>query len=132
MSSVEAILQHMVDGFAADVQAVQVALIDGSTPEPGRRVLAGALRYVVERFDLYPDHLKGLGIVDDAAIIRLAAKQAVSYGCEQPDTRRLASEAGDLVVVFGDLLASLEEYVARLPWQVLQGKTAIEVLEDNE
>jgi uncharacterized membrane protein YkvA (DUF1232 family) len=126
------LLQRMVDGFAADVGAVQMGLAIGDTPDPARRPLAAALRYVLERFDLVPDHVDGLGVVDDAAVLRIAARHAVSYGADDGELRRLAGEAPALAAAFGDLFEPLEEYVTRLPHQALKGKTAGEVLADDE
>jgi uncharacterized membrane protein YkvA (DUF1232 family) len=125
-------LQSMVDTFAADVTAVQSALALAATPEPARRVLAAALVYMLERFDLVPDHLDGIGVVDDAAVLRLAARHAVSYGADDPDLRRLASQAASLRDVFGDMSAPLDEYVSRLSGRESRGKTPAEIVSDGE
>ena len=125
-------LQHMVDGFSADVEAVQVGLADARTPEGGRRALGAALIYVVDRFDLMPDHIPGLGVADDAAVLRLAAKIAVSYGADDAGLRRLAGEAAHLSAVFDDLLGPLEDYLNRLQWHAAPGKTPADVIDDPE
>ena len=79
-------VRRMVDGFSADVEAVQVGVVDTRTPEPARQVLAAGLAYIAEAGDLISDDLAGIGIMDDAAILRLAARGAVAadaarYGC---------------------------------------------------
>ncbi len=130
-------LQRMVDHFSADVEAVQVGLADGRTPEQARRALTAALLYVVERFDLVPDHIAGLGTTDDAAVLRLAAKTAVSYGADDPEMRRLAGEAADLSDIFGELMGPLEDYLNRLQWGSAQtsaseDKTPADVLADPD
>jgi len=125
-------LQRMVDDFGADVEAVQVGLADARTPEGGRRALGAALIYVVDRFDLVPDHVPGLGVADDAAVLRLAAKIAVSYGADDAGLRRLAGEAAHLSEVFADLLGPLEEYLNQLQWHAAPGKTPADVIADPE
>src|SRR5262245_55491593 len=104
----------MVEGFSADVEAVQVGVIDERTPEAARRVLAAALTYIADPADLMPDSYKGAGIMDDAAIIRLAARSAVGLGAEDEAIRRLAGEADDLAYVFGGLVVELEQYLELL------------------
>jgi uncharacterized membrane protein YkvA (DUF1232 family) len=126
------ILQRMIDGFARDVPALQGAIADGRTPELARRSLAAALVYVVDRFDLVPDHLEGVGLADDAAVLRLAAKHAVSYGADDPGLRRLAGEAADLGDLFGELVGPLEDYLNRLQWTAADGRTPADVLADPE
>lgn len=125
-------VQRMVDSFAADVEALQAAVADGRTPDMARRALAAALTYVLERFDLIPDHLEGLGRIDDAAVLRLCAKHAVSYGADDAALRRLAGESADLSDLFDDLLGPLEEHVNRLTFAKVQGKTPADLLVDPE
>src|SRR5437762_1093364 len=108
-AEVVAALQQMIDSLSRDVIRIQEAVADSRTPEGARRPLATALAYVLERFDLIPDHLDGIGVIDDASVIRLCAKHAVSYGANDPDLRRLAGEAAKLTDLFDDLLAPLEE-----------------------
>jgi uncharacterized membrane protein YkvA (DUF1232 family) len=125
-----AVLQRMVDSFKTDVISVQAAVADGRTPELARRSLAAALVYVVDRFDLIPDHLEGVGLSDDAAVLRLAAKHAVSYGADDPGLRKLAGEAYDLGDLFGPLVGPLEDYLNKLQWQAADGKTPADVIAD--
>jgi uncharacterized membrane protein YkvA (DUF1232 family) len=129
-SEVVALLQQMVDNFQQDVTAIQAAIADGRTPDMARRPLATALAYVLERFDLIPDHLDGVGVVDDASVLRLCAKHAVSYGSDDPDLKRLAGEAAKLADLFDDLLAPLEEHVNQLASQRTEGRTPAETLAD--
>jgi uncharacterized membrane protein YkvA (DUF1232 family) len=126
------VLQRMIDRFVDDVTAMQAASADTRVPEGARRALAAALVYVVDRFDLVPDHIDGLGAADDAAVIRLAAKNAVSYGANDAGVRRLAAEAADLTEIWTDLLLPLEDYLNRLQWQAADGKTPAEIIGDAE
>ena len=71
-----AVLQRFVDSYAEDLVAVRAALADPATPEGAQRVLVGGLNYSLDMLDMFPDHYKGLGVADDALVLRLAAKQA--------------------------------------------------------
>lgn len=125
-------VRRMVDGFSADVEAVQVGVVDARTPEAARRVLAAGLAYIAEPWDLISDDVAGIGIMDDAAILRLAAQGAVAAGASDEALRRLAREAEDLAYVFGDLVVKLERLLGVLQQPNAQGKTPIDVIADPE
>jgi len=127
-----AILQRYLERLPEDVNALLVAVADARTPEAARRSLVGGLNYVLERFDLFPDHIKGLGLLDDASILRISARHAVSSGCDDPGVRRIAAEEVELDTIFGELAGPLEEYVSRLPWVTVRGRTAAEIVTDQE
>jgi uncharacterized membrane protein YkvA (DUF1232 family) len=126
------VVRRMVGGFSADVEAVQVGVIDARTPEAARRVLAAGLSYLAEPGDLISDDLAAIGIMDDAAILRLAARDAVAAGATDEALRRLAAEAEDVAYVFGDLVLKLEELLAFLQRPDANGRTPIDTIDDPE
>jgi uncharacterized membrane protein YkvA (DUF1232 family) len=126
------IVRRLVDGFSADVEALQVGVVDDRTPEPARRALAAGLAYLAEPDDLISDDLAGIGIMDDAAILRLAARSAVAAGATDEALRRLAAEADDLAYIFGDLVSKLEEVLAFLQRPNERGLTPIDLINDPE
>lgn len=125
-------VRHMVDGFSADVEAVQVGVVDGRTPEAARRVLAAGLAYLAEPSDLISDDLAGIGIMDDAAILRLAARDAVAAGATDEALRRLGGEAEDLAYIFGDLVGKLEQMLGILQRPDARGRTPFDTIADPE
>jgi uncharacterized membrane protein YkvA (DUF1232 family) len=122
----------MVEGFPTDVEAIQAGVIDGRTPAPARALLAAALVYVVEPVDLTPDHLEGLGLLDDAAMLRLAARGAVAHGAVEPGLVRLAGEAGALDLVFGGLVGALDAHLAGMQRADAHGRTPEQVIADQD
>ena len=122
----------LVDGFSADIEALQVGVVDSRTPDAARRVLAAGLAYLAEPSDLISDDLAGIGIMDDAAILRLAARGAVAAGATDAALRRLASEADDLAFIFGDLVSKLEEVLAWMQRPDAKGHTAFDLIADPE
>src|SRR5262245_573815 len=75
-----AVLQRMVDGYADAIDTVLNALADETAPPEARRVLCGVLNYALDLLDIFPDHYKGLGVADDAMVLRIGAEQAVAAG----------------------------------------------------
>jgi uncharacterized membrane protein YkvA (DUF1232 family) len=126
------LIRRMVEGFGADLEAIQMGVVDGRTPEQARPLLATALTYVIEPIDLAPDHLEGLGLLDDAAVLRLAAHHAVSCGADDPNLKRLAAEASELVLIFDDLIGPLQDYLNSLHRPNADGKTPSDIISDPE
>ncbi len=123
-----AILQRFVSAYAADLLTVREALGDAATPMPAQRVLIGGLNYALDMLDMFPDHFKGLGVADDALVLRLAAKQAVAAGATHAGLVALADQAADVKAVFDDLAGPLEQLVAKLPDREVRGRTADSIL----
>ena len=122
------LLRRMVEGFSSDIEAVQLGVVDGRTPDAARAILAAALRYVVLDVDLVPDHLEGVGLIDDAAMLRLGAAKAIAGGASDPAVARLAAEAGELGLVFGELVAPLGAFLDGLLSPDAEGRTPTDVI----
>jgi uncharacterized membrane protein YkvA (DUF1232 family) len=128
-----ATLQRFVDHYPGDVAAAEAALSDGSTPEAARVPLAAALNYVLDLLDIFPDHYKGLGVADDAIVLRLAARQAEAIGAEHAEVVRLAREAEAVETIFGaELAAALDKYVSKLVTREVRGRTVAKILADKD
>jgi uncharacterized membrane protein YkvA (DUF1232 family) len=126
-----AVLERFVSGYTDAVSVAMEALTDEQTPEPARRVLCGVLNYVLDLLDIFPDHYQGLGVADDAMLLRLGAKKAVAAGAKQAALRELGAEAGDIETVLGELAAPLEEYVDKLSERTVRGRTVSQILADK-
>jgi len=111
--------------------ARKLFLTDEQTPEPARRVLASVLNYVLDLLDIFPDQYQGLGVADDAILLRLGARQAVTAGASQGALRELAKEAADVETVLGDLAAQLEKYLDQLAGRAVRGRTVSQILSDK-
>jgi len=126
-----AILQGFVDSYPEDLHVVLEALA-GEMPEAARRLLIGGLNYGLDMLDMFPDHFKGIGIADDAIILRLAAKQAVDAGASDGDLQALAGGAAQVAKVFDDLTAPLAQLVAKLPERTVRGRTVDRIVSHKD
>jgi uncharacterized membrane protein YkvA (DUF1232 family) len=126
------LLQRMVNTFASDIDVIRNCVAAGRAPERALRSLAASLIYVVDRLDLVPDDMVGIGIADDAAMLRLAARIAMQYGADDAPVRRLAAESAEVAEIYGSLLRPLEDYLNRLEWDVKFGKAPLDLLRDPE
>jgi uncharacterized membrane protein YkvA (DUF1232 family) len=127
-----ATLQRFVDGFSLDVGRVRAALADDGTPGEARRTLVGALNYVLDALDIFPDHYQGLGLADDAIVLRLAAAQAVGQGAEHRGLRGLAADAREVTTLLGDAADKLDKLVAALAERPVKGRTPGQILADPD
>jgi uncharacterized membrane protein YkvA (DUF1232 family) len=127
-----ATLQRYVNSYADDLIAVRATLAERSTPEAAQRVLIGALNYALDMLDMFPDHYKGLGVADDAIVLRLAAKLAVAAGASSPTLTKLAGEASEVTTIFDKLAMPLERLVATFPDREVRGRTAAKILSHKD
>lgn len=121
-------LQGFIDSVKEDAQTIHATIDQTGVPAGARRVLVGALNYGLDLLDIFPDHYEGLGLADDAAVLRLAARYAVQEGAADPSLRRLAAQASDVDQLFGELAAPLDRFVAQLPDRAVRGRTADQIL----
>jgi len=126
------VLQRFVDSFSNDLTVVRTALADSKTPEAAQRFLIGGLNYALDMLDIFPDHYKGLGIADDAIVLRLAAKLAVGAGATDNKLGALAEDVSEVKSVFGDLTDKLEKLVAQFPDRDVRGRTAAKILSHKD
>lgn len=120
------VLQGFVNSFTTDLLTVREGL--AGAPESAQRFLIGGLNYALDMLDMFPDHFKGLGVADDAIVLRLACKLAVAAGATHGGVVQLAGEASKVADVFGDLAEPLEQHVAKMPDREVRGRTAAKIL----
>jgi len=127
-----ATLQKLADGFVLDIGRVRAALEDPSVSPENRRLLVGALQYVLDSFDMFPDHFAGLGYVDDAMILRVAAAQAVAEGASFRGLLALSKDTAEIERMLGKLYEPLWRLVKALPAKSIRGRTADQILADKD
>jgi uncharacterized membrane protein YkvA (DUF1232 family) len=127
-----ATLQRFIDEYPRDVAEVHSALDRNDLPDLARRVLLGALNYGLDLLDIFPDHYRGLGLADDAVVIRLAARHAVDAGAAAPVLSRLAAEAPAVEQLFAELAKPLDLLVQKLPEREVRGRTVSQILAQKD
>jgi uncharacterized membrane protein YkvA (DUF1232 family) len=126
------VLQGFVDRFPDDLLAVRAALADANTPEPAQRLLIGGLNYALDMLDIFPDSSRGIGIADDAMVLRFAAKLALAAGATADPLAKLGGEVDQITAVFDDLAGPLEQLVAQFPDRDVRGRTASKILSHKD
>jgi uncharacterized membrane protein YkvA (DUF1232 family) len=126
------ILQRFVDNYLTDIDDLRLIVEAGTLPESAERPIIGALNYALDVLDIFPDQYEGLGVADDAAVLRLAAAQAVAAGAHDSSIENLARQAGDVRSVFGELTDALDRFVALLPSREVRGRTAEQIIASKD
>jgi uncharacterized membrane protein YkvA (DUF1232 family) len=126
------VVQRFVDNFPKDLLVVREALADASTPEAAQRFLIGGLNYALDMLDMFPDNTKGIGIADDAIVLRLAAKLARGSGATHGALEALAMDANNVLMLFDDLAGPLEQLVSQMPEREVRGRTAAKILSHKD
>ncbi len=109
-------------------------LLGSSLPEGARRYVAGGLNYLFKSLDLIPDGIEDLGFLDDAFVLRVAARLAAKSSAEAsgtPVVARLANESDLVAELLGKDYVRLERYVEGLTRGAARGRTVDEILSDE-
>lgn len=120
--------------LADDALALSGLLGAESTPAGARRALAGGLNYLFKSLDLVPDGIDDIGYLDDAFVIRIAARDALAVeGARNADLKgtleRLAADVGTIQEFLGDDQKRLEAYVATLAKGAARGRTVADIVD---
>lgn len=116
--------------LSTDATDLAALLGDASVPEPARLHAASALNYLFKSLDLIPDGIEDLGFLDDAFVLRVAAKQAKDKGASSATLDRLADGTALVEELLGKDYARLTTYVEGLVNGAARGRTAEEIVAD--
>jgi uncharacterized membrane protein YkvA (DUF1232 family) len=125
-------LQELVDGFSLDVGRVRAALADDKTEEAARKLLVGALCYVIDTWDMFPDHFRGVGVADDALVLRVASALALRAGASHRGLQYLAGQMNVVRTLLGDLADALEQFCVALPERTFGNRKVATILADAD
>ncbi len=119
--------------LGSDARSLAEIVNDERTSEAVRRPLAGALNYLFKSLDLIPDGIEDLGFVDDAFVLRVAARAALgadaAAGALGDGALGRLSEQAVLVREFLDEdFSRLERYVAGLVSTSVRGRSVDDIL----
>jgi uncharacterized membrane protein YkvA (DUF1232 family) len=116
-----------------DAVALSLLLEDESLPESARKQVAGSLNYLFKSLDLIPDGIEDLGFLDDAFVIRVAARVAAVDLADPPAVMKtLAAQAALVEELLGKDFVRLAKYVDGLVNGAARGRTAQELVSDAE
>ena len=110
------------------------AVVSSDASESGRVVLAGGLNYLLKSVDLIADGIEDLGYLDDAFVLRVAAKAALAFDVDaatHPEAKRLAQEAELIEAFLESDYQRLVDYVAGLAETPVRGRSARQIVTDD-
>lgn len=118
--------------LATDTLAVADVVADEQIAVEIRRPLASSLNYLFKSLDLIDDGIEGLGFLDDAFVLRVAAAHAKKAGPLPDSLSPLAEDAGLVEEFLDDLHGRLDHFVTRLVDASVRGRSVGAILEDAE
>jgi uncharacterized membrane protein YkvA (DUF1232 family) len=121
---------NWLGSLAGDTLAVSDVVADEGVAADIRRPLAGSLNYLFKSLDLIDDGIEGLGFLDDAFVIRIAAVHAKKAGSLPESLSNLAEDAGLIEEFLDDLYGRLDQFVAKLVDASVRGRSVSAILED--
>lgn len=116
--------------LADDTRSVADAVNDEASPSEVRRPLAGSLNYFFKSLDLIDDGIEGLGYLDDAFVLRVAAAHARDKGSVSEAISTLADDAALIREFLGELSSRLESFVSGLESGTVRGRSVDAIVEE--
>ncbi len=111
-------------GVLADV------LSNDNLPEETRRPVGGALNYLFKSLDLIDDGIEGLGFLDDAFVLRVAASRAAG-GPGGESLAQFAEDARLVEAFLGADYARLTRFVDGLESSTVRGRSVDAILSEG-
>ena len=111
-----------------DAELLAQQLDDESLPEDVRRPLAGALNYLFKSLDLIDDGIEGLGYLDDAFVLRVAAGHA---GAGVAALAGLREDSALIAEFLGALAPRFERFVVSLRESTVRGRSVDALLRES-
>jgi uncharacterized membrane protein YkvA (DUF1232 family) len=116
--------------LGSDARTLAKVVAD-TTELDAKRVLIGSLNYIFKSLDLIPDGIDDLGFLDDAFILRVAARHAHAHGVHEESVTRLAEESRAIEEFLGGDYPRLDAYVTSLLRGAARGRTVDDMMEDG-
>jgi uncharacterized membrane protein YkvA (DUF1232 family) len=105
------------------------AILTSDASEDAKRHVTSGLNYIFKSLDLIPDGIDDLGFLDDAFVIRVAARLAVEEaGLTADIAKRLGTEAVAVEEFLGETYPRLVDYVRTLHKGAARGRTVDDIL----
>jgi len=125
-------LEAWVANLGEDTKILRKALDSQGISRDSKKYLLGGLSYMLRKVDIIPDYLGGIGVLDDAAVMRVSAKLAVEAGMPNVDEgiKRLISEDEMTRLLFDNLYDGFVTYVKRLPEERIRNRNADHILDE--
>jgi uncharacterized membrane protein YkvA (DUF1232 family) len=121
-----------LSALAADAALLSEVVGSTNYSEEVRAPLAGALNYLIKSLDLIDDSIEGLGFMDDAFILRAAAKRAGAAGEPLETIAHLVEDAALLGEFLGEIAPRLEAFVDSLATGTVRGRSVQAILTDPQ
>lgn len=126
-------LDPWVKNLAEDTQVMRRALDSSDITREAKRFILGGLSYMLRKVDIIPDYLGGIGVLDDAAVMRVTAKLALDAGVPNADVAFARLAADDTLVreLFADMYDTFVNYVRKLPEERIRNRNADHILDEE-
>ncbi len=111
-----------------DVELLGSVLEGDAVSRDGKLKLASSLNYLLKSIDLIDDTIAGLGLLDDAFVLRLAVGR---LGSEAPsELSELRAESEVAIEFLGDLRGRFDAFLASLDETRVRGRSPAEIADD--
>ncbi len=125
-------MDRWVKDLAGDALEMRKALDSEGISRDAKKYLIGGLAYLLRKVDIIPDYMGGIGVLDDASVMRVAVKLALESGLPggSPALTKLGEEAELVKSALEEFYDTFEGYVKGLPAEKIRNRNADTILDE--
>lgn len=125
-------MDQWVKNLAEDAIEMRKAIDSDDISRDAKKYIIGGLAYLLRKVDIIPDYMGGIGVLDDASVMRVAVKMALDSGAPSAtDALKKMGEEAELVkVALEEFYDKFENYVKGLPIEKIRNRNADTILDE--
>ncbi|MBU1536518.1 DUF1232 domain-containing protein [Myxococcota bacterium] len=121
-----------VKNLAIDATVMRKTIDAEGTCREAKKYIIGGLAYLLRKVDIIPDYMGGIGVLDDASVMRIACKLALDEGVPNAsdEFKQLATESELVKLALEEFFVQFENYVKNLPIEKIRNRNAETILDE--
>lgn len=125
-------MDEWVKNLAVDANVMRATIDVEGTSREAKKFIIGGLAYLLRKVDIIPDYMGGIGVLDDASVMRIACKLALDSGvpAASAEFKKLADESELVKVALDEFYGQFENYVKNLPIEKIRNRNADTILDE--
>jgi uncharacterized membrane protein YkvA (DUF1232 family) len=125
-------MDEWVKNLAIDAKVMRATMDSAGVSREAKKYIIGGLSYLLRKVDIIPDYMGGIGVLDDASVMRIACMLALKEGAPSAsdEFKKLGQEAELVKVALEGFYDKFEGYVINLPIEKIRNRNADTILDE--
>jgi len=126
------IMDKWVQNLAEDAKIMRKTMDSETISRDAKKYLIGGLSYLLLKVDIIPDYMGGIGVLDDASVMRISCALALEAGIPDASEEftQLAKDSEYAKMALDEHYDKLVAYVKKLPVEKIRNRNADTILDE--